>query len=145
MKQMSAKMNSVRRITKLVLLGLLCCSGRLPAETSAVEGTVKDPNGRPLSGVEIRVEARNGSRWNRQIKCDAKGRYILDGLAPGTIYRVTLLINGAAKASINNVLAKQGSTQLNFDLRQSSAMGNSVVAKNGKRYVYLPSETGSHL
>ena len=24
-------------------------------------------------------------------------------------------------------------------------MGNSVVAKTGKRYVYIPSETGSHL
>lgn len=145
MRHLNATKNWVRPAARLLILATFICAGNLFAQASAVEGYVKDPNGRPLGGAEIRVEARNGASWNRHVKSDPKGHYFLDGLAPGTTYRVTLLINGAAKASINNVLAKTGSTQLNFDLRTGSAMGNSVVAKNGKRYVYIPTETGSHL
>ena len=145
MKQTAANNNPVRHLTHLVVLGALICNGHVFGQTSAVEGVIKDSNGRPLTGAEIRIEARNRSAWNRHVKSDAKGHYVLDGLAPGTTYRATLLLNGAVKASINNVLAKQGSTQLNFDLRSGSAMGNSVVAKNGKHYVYVPEETGSHL
>lgn len=143
MKRITA--NTVSRVTRLLVLATFICAGNLVAQTSAVEGIVKDPTGRPLGGADIRVEARNGASWSRHVKSDAKGHYVLDGLAPGTTYRVTLVINGAAKASINNVLAKQGSTQLNFDLRTGSVVGNGVVVKNGKRYVYIPSETGSHL
>ena len=145
MKQTAASNNPVRHLNHLVVLGLLICGGHLFGQTSAVEGVVKDSSERPLNGAEIRIEARSGSSWNRHVKSDAKGHYVLNGLAPGTTYRVTLLLNGAVKASINNVLAKQGSTQLNFDLRSGSAVGNSVVAKSGKRYVYVPAETGSHL
>lgn len=136
---------SARRVTTLLVVATLMYAGNVFAQTSAVEGLIKDPNGRRLAGAEIRVDARNGANWSRHCKSDAKGHYLLAGLAPGTTYRVTLLINGEAKAAINNVLAKQGSTELNFDLRNGSVMGNSVVAKNGKRYVYIPSETGSHL
>ncbi|HZI49979.1 MAG TPA: hypothetical protein VFD75_19425, partial [Pyrinomonadaceae bacterium] len=46
---------------------------------------------------------------------------------------------------INNVLARTGPTELNFDLKATSALGNSTVVKNGKRYVYIPAETGSQL
>lgn len=145
MTQTTANNNPVRHLIRLVVLGAFICGGHLFGQTSAVEGVVKDLNGRPLNGAEIRIEARNGSAWNRRVKSDAKGHYVLDSLAPGTNYRVNLLLNGAVKASRNNVLAKQGSTQLNFDLGSGSATGNSVAAKNGKHYVYVPEETGSHL
>lgn len=145
MKQLTIHNSSVRPAIRLAVLVALLCARNLMAQTSAVEGVVKDPNGRPLGGADIRVEARNGTSWNRHVRSDARGHYILEGLAPGTTYRVTLLINGNIKASINNVLAKSGSTQLNFDLRTGSVAGNHVVVKNGKRYVYVPAETGSHL
>ncbi len=127
------------------MLGAPLLIGNLSTAASAVEGTVKDANGRPIGGADVRVEARNNNSWSRLVKSDARGHYIYDGLTPGATYRVTLLINGAAKASINNVLAKVGSTQLNFDLKASSVSGNRMVTKNGKHYVYIPTETGSHL
>jgi len=136
--------NSISRFTGVLLLSAFVFAGSLFAGASAVEGVVKDANGRPIAGADVRIEVRNGG-WNRLIKSDARGHYIYDGLSPGAIYRVTLLINGATKASINNVLAKTGSTQLNFDLRTSSVSGDRVVTKNGKHYVYVPAETGSHL
>ena len=134
---------SVRRLARLVLAGALIFTGNLFGAGSAVEGIVKDANGRPISGADIRVEARN-SNSKRLVKTDARGHYIYDGLTPNTTYRVTLLINGAARASINNVLAKGGSTELNFDLRTASVSGQ-VVTKKGKHYVYIPAETGTHL
>ncbi len=136
--------DSVRRLTKLLILGALIFTGDLFATGSAVEGIVKDANGRPISGADVRVEARKNN-WARLIKTDARGHYIYDGLTPGATYRVTLVINGTAKASINNVLAKAGSTELNFDLRTESISGSRVVTKKGKHYVYVPAETGSNL
>ena len=133
-------------LMRFLVLGLLIFAGSLRAAAgSAVEGIIKDANGRPIAGADVRVEARTGSTWHKFLKSDARGHYACDGLVPGATYRVTLLINGAAKASINNVLAKSGSTQLNFDLKNGSASQNSSVTKKGKHYVYIPSETGSHL
>ena len=130
---------------RLVLLGALIFAGNVFAGISAVEGIVRDAEGRPIGGADIRVEARSGSNSHGLVKSDARGHYIFDGLTPGTTYRVTLLINGAVKASINNVLAKVGSTELNFGLKTSSVSGDRAVTKNGKHYVYVPTETGSHL
>jgi Carboxypeptidase regulatory-like domain len=141
---MTTNENSAPYLTRLFLVCTLIFTGNLLAASSAVEGIVKDANGRPIGGADIRVQARN-SNWTRQVKTDARGHYIYDGLTPGSTYRVTLLINGAAKASINNVLAKTGTTELNFDLRSGSVAGNRVVTKKGKHYVYIPQETGSHL
>jgi hypothetical protein len=61
---------------------------------------VRDSRGHPIKGAEIRIEGRNG---NLAIKSDAKGHYFSDGLAIGTDYRVTLIVNGSVKASILNV------------------------------------------
>jgi Carboxypeptidase regulatory-like domain len=144
MKQTGINRHPVSRLTTLLLLGALIFAGSVFAGTSAVEGIVKDANGRPISGADVRVEARNRGS-SRLVKTDARGHYICDGLNPGTSYRVTLIINGAAKASLNNVLAKAGSTQLNFDLKTSSVSGNRMATKNGKHYVYIPEETGTHL
>lgn len=142
MKQIAK--DSVPGFIRVLVLSAFVFAGSLFAGTSAVEGIVKDANERPISGADVRVEPRNGGR-SRLVKSDARGHYIYDGLSPGATYRVTLLINGVVKASINNVLGKAGSTQLNFDLKTSSVSGDRMVTKNGRHYVYIPAETGSHL
>ena len=58
-------------------------------------------------------------------------------------YTVTLLVDGAAKASISNVRTKAGETEtLNFELRNGAA---ARPFTKGKHYVWVPSQTGSHL
>ena len=136
---------AVLHVARFLVLSAFVFAGHLFAAASAVEGRVKDGNGRPIGGADVRIEARNGHSLTGLVKSDARGHYIYDSLTPGVTYRVTLLINGAVKASINNVLAKSGSTELNFELKTSSVSGDRVVTKNGKHYVYVPSETGSHL
>jgi hypothetical protein len=56
---------------------------------------------------------------------------------------VTLVVNGAVKASINNTTLEPGeSTQLNFELKQTRA---SVTVTKGKHLVWIPPFTGSRL
>jgi hypothetical protein len=76
------------------------------------------------------------------VKTNVNGRYSLEGLAAGN-YRVTLVVNDAVKASINNTTLEPGdSTQLNFELKQTRA---SVTVAKGKHWVWIPPFTGSRL
>jgi len=126
------------------LLGLVLLSGSAWAAISAIEGIVKDPKGQPVKGADIRIEAKDGSKLLKTVKTDASGRYTSDTLPVG-MYRVTLIVNGAIKASITNTKTKVGEpTQLNFELKSTSASA-SAPAKKAKHYVWVPPTTGSHL
>jgi Carboxypeptidase regulatory-like domain len=144
-KRYMKRRNLLARIATLPVLFTFVFAANLFAAGSVVEGTVRNGSGRAIAGAEVRIEARNGSNWSRSMKSDSNGFYIFDGLTPGATYRVTLVVNGAVKASINNVLAKAGATELNFGLQAKSVAGDRMVTKNGKHYVYVPAETGSHL
>jgi hypothetical protein len=77
------------------------------------------------------------------VTTDPKGRYTSQGLQPG-VYRVTLLVNGTVRASIMNTQTNANQpAQLNFDLKPQSQTGNNP--KGGKRMVWVPHRTGSHL
>jgi serine/threonine protein kinase len=110
---------------------------------ASFHGFVKDAKGEPIKGTDVRIESRDGKQLFSTVKTDSKGRYISQGLQPG-VYRVTLLVNGAVKASIMNAQTKANQpTQLNFDFKPTSQAGN--VAKGGKHMVWLPARTGSHV
>ena len=113
--------------------------------SSALQGLVKDPKGHPIKGADIRIETANSGKLLKTVKTDANGYYISDGLPAGT-YRVTLVLNGAAKASINNAKMKLGEpTQLNFDLRSTLVSQTSAPSEKGKHWVWQPTETGTRL
>jgi len=110
---------------------------------ASIEGFVKDAKGEPIKGAGVRIESKDGKQVFSTVKTDPKGRYISQGLQPG-VYRVTLLVNGAVKASIMNTQTKTNQpTQLNFDLKPASQAGN--IAKGGKHMVWVPARTGSHI
>jgi hypothetical protein len=119
-------------------------TNKITADGSAsIQGFVKDAKGEPIQGTDVRIESRDGKQVFSTVQTDSKGRYISRGLQPG-FYRVTLLVNGAVKASIMNTQTKADQpTQLNFDLKPTSQAGN--VAKGGKRMVWVPGRTGTHL
>jgi TolB-like protein/tRNA A-37 threonylcarbamoyl transferase component Bud32 len=110
---------------------------------ASIQGFVKDAKGEPIKGTDVRIESRDGKQMLSTVKTDSKGRYISQGLQPG-VYRVTLLVNGAVKASIMNTQIKANQpTQLNFDFKPASQAGN--AAKSGKHMVWVPPRTGTHL
>jgi Carboxypeptidase regulatory-like domain len=133
--------------TKSLQIGfvLFFCIASAWAGPASIQGIVKDAKGQPIKGADVRVESRDGKQLFNTVKTDAKGRYISPGLQPG-VYRVTLLVTGAVKASIMNTKTKADQpTQLNFDLKPVSALQASTAAKGGKHMVWVPSSTGSHI
>ena len=119
-------------------------TNKITAEGPAsIQGFVKAAKGEPIKGADVRIESRDGKQVFSTAKTDARGRYISRGLQPG-VYRVTLLVDGAVKASITNTQTKANQpTQLNFDLKPASQAGN--TAKGGNHMVWVPARTGSHI
>jgi hypothetical protein len=117
----------------------------LAAPSSAIQGIVHDAKGHAIKGADVRIESRDGSKLFKTVKTDANGHYVSDGLAAG-VYRVTLVVNGAVKASIMNTQTKANQpTQLNFDLKAASTSQAVAPAKREKHMVWVPSNTGSHI
>jgi hypothetical protein len=139
---------SVDMLTKLLrmgIIGLVLCAANAWAGPASIQGVVKDAKGQPIKGADVRVESRDGKQLFNTVKTDAKGRYNSQGLQPG-IYRVSLVVNGATRASITNTKTKADqATQLNFDLKPVAASQASAAGKSGKHKVWVPSNTGSHI
>lgn len=126
------------------LLGLVLCATSAWATTSSIQGIVKDAKGQPIKGADVRIESKDGKQLFNTVKTDGKGRYISQGLPTG-VYKVTLVVNGTAKASITNTKTKADqATQLNFDLRPLPAAQVNAAEKKGKHMVWMPPSTGSH-
>jgi hypothetical protein len=123
-------------------IGAMLFVASASAGNSVLQGIVKDANGHPIQGADIRIEATNTGRLFTTVKTNIDGRYSLENLAAGK-YRVRLVVNGAVKASINNTTLEPGvSTQLNFELKQKRA---SVILTKGTHRIWVPPFTGSRL
>jgi len=110
---------------------------------ASIQGFVKDAKGEPMKATDVRIESRDGKQVLRTVKTDPNGRYASQGLQPG-VYRVTLVVNGAVKASIMNTQTKVNQpTQLNFDFKTNSQ--TTANTKGRKHMVWVPNRTGSHL
>jgi protocatechuate 3,4-dioxygenase beta subunit len=111
--------------------------------TASIQGFVKDAKGEPIKGAGVRIESRDGKQVFSTVKTDPKGRYNSQGLPPG-VYRVTLLVDNAVKASTTNTQTKANQpTQLNFELKPTFQEDN--ITKGGKHMVWVPARTGSHV
>jgi len=127
------------------LIGSFIFVASVWAGGSALQGIVKDPAGQPVRGAEIRVEPRNGGKVLATAKTDAQGRYATANLPLG-IYRVSLIVNGAVRSSINNTRTRSDKpTELNFQLQALSASQTAGSTKKAKHMVWVPSRTGSHM
>jgi len=121
----------------LSFVGSLLVTFTVCAGTSVLEGVVKDPNGRPVKGADVRIEAKN---FSRIVKTDANGRYVCNGLGVAT-YKATLVINGQVKASIANAKTQAGKpAQLNFNLT-----GQMAPAKPHTHMVFMRPDVDTHI
>ena len=115
------------------------------AASSVLQGSVKDLKGYPIKGADVRIETANTGKLLKIVKTDVDGRYISDGLPAGT-YRITLVVNGAVKASINNAGIKWGEpTQLNFNLGSRSGTQAVAHTEKGKHWIWVPADAGSRV
>ena len=128
------------------LMGFLFCAASAWAGPASIQGIVKDAQGKPIKGADVRVESKDGKQLFNTVKTDTKGRYISEGLQPG-VYRVSLVVNGAVKTAIGNTKTKADqATELNFDLRPATAgHATTTQQKKGTHKVWVPAGTGTHM
>jgi len=125
-------------------VGLFLCVATAWAGAASIQGIAKDAKGQPIKAADVRVESRDGKQLFNTVKTDGKGHYVSQGLKPG-VYRVSLVVNGAVKASIMNTSTKADqATQLNFDLKPTVASPANAGQAKGKHMVWMPPSTGSH-
>jgi len=125
-------------------VGFVLCVASAWAGPTSIQGIVKDAQGKPIKGADVRVESKDGKQLFNTVKTDTQGRYISQGLQPG-VYRVSLVVKGAVKAAVGNTKTKSDqATQLNFDLKPVAAGQATAEQKKGKHMVWMPPSTGSH-
>lgn len=113
-----------------------------PTGPGRIQGVVKDSNNQPVAGVEVHIQAKDGSGLQKIIRTDSTGNYGVSKL-PVTDYEVVLFVNGQIKASINNTkVLTDKPTQLDFKLTGKYAAN---TQKKKTHMVYQPAETGSNL
>src|SRR5437667_11428263 len=132
------------KLLRTVGIGLMLCAATAWAGPASIQGIVKDAKGQPIKGANVQVASKDGKQLYNTVKTDSQGRYVSQGLQPG-VYRVSLVVNGAVKASIGNTKTRPDqSTVLNFDLKPVAAGQASSEQKKGKHMVWMPPSTGSH-
>ncbi len=115
---MSLKWKSLVPAGFAVSFGLFLFS--LPAfgQTTAIEGVVKDPDGKPLQGAVVQIE-RTDIKGSYPLKTDKKGHYGHYGLPMGT-FDVTVLVDGQVKDLMKGVHPTPGMpATINFDLKNA--------------------------
>ena len=128
--------------TWIAFIGVMLFVGGVSDASSVLQGIVKDARGHPIQGADIRIQSTKTGGLLTTVKTNVDGRYSSEGLAAGK-YRVTLVVDGAVKASINNTTLEPGeSTQLNFELKKTRA---SVTVTKGTHRIWVPPFTGSRL
>ncbi|MFN2459633.1 MAG: carboxypeptidase-like regulatory domain-containing protein [Candidatus Velthaea sp.] len=88
----------MRRYAFALILALLCsATARADTATAVVRGTAfACGTGAPLAGAAVAIAGSNGTRT---VQTDARGRYVVVGVDPGT-YRVDLNGDRAAVAAV---------------------------------------------
>ena len=129
----------------LVLFGLISFAATAWAGSAFIQGRVTDAAGQPIKNAEIRIEPRNGGNVLATTRTDASGRYVTSAL-PIDTYRISLIVNGAMRSSINNTKTRANKpTELNFQLQAASVSQKTTSAKKTKHLVWVPSATGTHM
>ncbi len=96
---------------------VLLVAGAAWAQTTTLEGDVKDATGAPLKGAVIVLE-RTDIKGHYQVKSDKKGHWLYTGLPFGK-YDISCQVDGKTMDSIKGVQSKYGdSTTADFDLRK---------------------------
>lgn len=97
---------AVVRCAALVCMLLCTATGWGQTGTSGINGTITDPQGKPIPGAKVTLTnvATNGKRT---MKATETGTYVFDLITPGD-YRIEVEARGFKKAVVDNVVAMIG-------------------------------------
>lgn len=109
------------------------------AQNSSIRGSVKNMDGKPLVGAQVKIERTDAKARAINTNADAKGNYVANGLPVGT-FKVTAYSKTNAK-EIGGITTKSGGSAVTVDLNLSLKSNNKLE----KHYVWVKSENGSEI
>jgi hypothetical protein len=129
-----------------ILTALMLIAGSAWATTGVIQGDVKGPGCKALSGAQVHLQRTGDKNSATTAKTDAKGRYVFQGLTMGS-YNLTASANGMAATAAQNVTTSpSGAISVNFNLKhQTGAATSAAPKKKATKMVYMPPEMGSNL
>ena len=132
------------RISRLVgslLFSSLLLAGGTAVQAATIQGTVKGPDGKPISGAEVRIEGMKDTKALKSVKTDKKGNYVFNDVAVGT-YKLTTWVN-KVPTQIGNVKSRsEGIVRVDFDIKATAAQAG---AKKATHRVWVEGKAGSHI
>ena len=81
---------------------LVACSAW--AQTTTLEGDIKDQNGQPLKGAVVKLD-RTDIKGHYQVKSDKKGHWLYTGLPFGK-YDISCEVDGKVMDKVSGVQSK---------------------------------------
>jgi hypothetical protein len=122
---------------------LALAAGSVSAGIPSIQGDVKGPDGKALSGAEVRLQ-HQGDTTAKVVKTDAKGRYVFNNLSLGTFNLTTSATGMATTAAQSVTTSNGGAVRVDFHLKKQSGTVATSTAKK-KKYVWVDAEIGSHI
>jgi tetratricopeptide (TPR) repeat protein len=109
-------------LKSLALSGLAFLFLSLPAfaQTSVIEGVVKDPDGKPLQGAVVNID-RTDIKGHYTVKTDKKGHYGHYGLPLGGKFDITVMVDGQVKDAMKGVPTSGMPQTVDFNLKNAQA------------------------
>jgi hypothetical protein len=132
----------ISRTIVSVLFSSLLLVGGTAVQAGAIQGQVKGPDGKPISGAEVRVSKRDSKQSLTSVKTDRQGNYVFNGLAVGA-YKLTALVNGVPTIVDNVKSRADGAVRIDFDIKATAAMA--AAKKKPVRRIWVAAETGTHI
>ncbi len=97
------------------------------AQTSNIQGDVIGLDGKPLQGVQIKID-RTDIKQNFKVKTDKKGHFLYANLPTG-VYNVTIVVDGKDMGTMTGLHPRQGDNPpLTFDLAKAAAAQAAATA-----------------
>jgi carboxypeptidase family protein len=129
---------------RLIALGFsaLFLIGASFGQQVKIEGEVKGLNNKPAKGAGLRVDRVDKKAASVMAKTDAKGHFAATVLDVGTYKLTATLPGGIQSAQVVKADAKNR-VFVTFDMKLASA--KTVAAAGKKRWIWVPTTTGSHL
>jgi carboxypeptidase family protein len=107
-----------------------------------IEGEVKEVNNKPAKGADLRVDRVDKKAAPVMAKTDAKGHFAATVFEVGTYKLTATLPGGIQSTQVVKANAKK-QVFVTFDMKPASA--KTIAAAGKKRWIWVPTTTGTHL
>jgi len=112
----------------------LLVAGSAFAQTTTLQGDVKDPSGQPMKGAVIVLD-RTDIKGHYQVKSDKHGHWLYTGLPSGT-YDISCNVDGKLMDKVSKVHSGYGDNPpVDFDLRKVQQQQAAAQQANGSGQV----------